>query len=308
MNPQPNQDWCLKVENTISGLERNVQDILQGLSNLQTSQSRVPLSVTQSTPPPVMFPASANNEPKIPPPERFEGNPEQCRPFLTQCSLHFELQPSAFPSERAKVAYTISLLSGKAKQWGTSEWENNSDCCDTYFDFSEEMKRVFDPVRPEREAARKLFSIKQGSRPVTDYIINFHALMPSCNWNDEALFDAFYQGLSEDIKDEIAARDPPKTLRALEQLATRIDQRLRERRRERSTPYYQRRVSTVQVSPCTFPQASSPPPECPEEPMQLGRTKLSAEERERRFRNRLCFYCGEKNHRALNCPLKGQAQ
>ncbi|KAK2898059.1 hypothetical protein Q8A73_014439 [Channa argus] len=35
------------------------------------------------------------------------------------------------------------------------------------------------------------------------------------------------------------------------------------------------------------------------EPMQLGRSRLSAEERERRFRENLCLYCGGQGHRAI---------
>ncbi|KAK5618921.1 hypothetical protein CRENBAI_007678 [Crenichthys baileyi] len=60
---------------------------------------------------------------------------------------------------------------------------------------------------------------------------------------------------------------PPKTLEALERLATWIDQRLRE-----------------------------------QEPMQSGKTKRSAQERERRFRNHLCFYCGE-GYAVPNLPV-----
>uniref|UniRef100_A0A3Q3A5T6 Reverse transcriptase domain-containing protein n=1 Tax=Kryptolebias marmoratus TaxID=37003 RepID=A0A3Q3A5T6_KRYMA len=43
------------------------------------------------------------HEPKLPPPENFSGESEQCRPFLTQCEIHFQLQPSSFPSERCYI-------------------------------------------------------------------------------------------------------------------------------------------------------------------------------------------------------------
>jgi len=84
--------------------------------------------------------------------------------------------------------------------------------CLLFKDFSNELIRVFDPILPEREAARGLLSIKQGSRRVTEYIIHFHTLATDSKWNIDALFDAFYQGLFEEIKDEIGTHDPPKTL------------------------------------------------------------------------------------------------
>ncbi|XP_072524059.1 uncharacterized protein [Salminus brasiliensis] len=47
-----------------------------------------------------------------------------CRGYvLLQCSLAFEQQPSCFLSERAKVAYIISLLTGRALAWATPVWE-----------------------------------------------------------------------------------------------------------------------------------------------------------------------------------------
>lgn len=53
-----------------------------------------------------------------------------------------------------------------------------------------------------------------------------------CKWNEETLQDIFWQALNDDIKDEIATRNPPTSLRKLENLATRIDLRLQERRHE----------------------------------------------------------------------------
>ncbi len=41
--------------------------------------------------------------------------------------------------------------------------------------------------------------------------------------------------------------------------------------------------------------------------MQLRGVRISAEERERRIRSRLCLYCGAKGHFAASCPLKGQS-
>lgn len=40
------------------------------------------------------------------------------------------------------------------------------------------------------------------------------------------------------------------------------------------------------------------------EPMQLGRTQLSIEERDRRLRNNLCLYCGLSGHIKVQCPNK----
>lgn len=304
MDPTPAQQWRAGVDNSIARLDAGMTEIISMLRNLS-----VP-SHTQTSPQPVGPPAvpeATTREPNLCPPEVFKGDADQCRAFLTQCEIHFELQPSSFPTDRSKVAYVISLLSGKAKQWGTAEWQNKSPCTFSYSVFAKELIRVFDPVLPAREAARGLLSLKQGSRSVTAYIIDFHLLAADSSWNNEALMDVFLQGLNEDIKDELATRDFPSSLKELEDLAARIDLRLSERRRERSYKGKQA-VFTTQAKADTQLTAVSSPPTSEPEPMQLGRLRISAEERFRRKQQNLCFYCGGRGHRAIGCPLKEQAQ
>lgn len=40
------------------------------------------------------------------------------------------------------------------------------------------------------------------------------------------------------------------------------------------------------------------------EPMQIGYTHLPPEEKERRFRNHLCLYCGQSSHMRATCPTQ----
>ena len=52
-------------------------------------------------------------------------------------------------------------------------------------------------------------------------------------------------------------------------------------------------------------QTVSQPQVCSEpEPMQLGRTRLSPEERQRRADTRSCLYCGEVGHLVSTCSLR----
>lgn len=46
----------------------------------------------------------------------------------------------------------------------------------------------------------------------------------------------------------------------------------------------------------------------PAGPMQLGKTKLTSEERLRRFHQNVCLYCGGSGYSVISCPLKGKAQ
>ena len=100
-------------------MERRVHTLGQFLHQLNSSvpttsqagprSDTTPQSSTPATPPVVSSPRSGT---RFPLPKQFEGDPEVCRGFLTQCALGFRLQPDSFPTEESKVAYITTLLSG----------------------------------------------------------------------------------------------------------------------------------------------------------------------------------------------------
>lgn len=47
-------------------------------------------------------------------PNPFSGEAHECKGFLLQCELIFEMQPTRYPTDRSKIASVISLLTGKA--------------------------------------------------------------------------------------------------------------------------------------------------------------------------------------------------
>ncbi|KAI5090293.1 nephrocystin-4-like, partial [Silurus meridionalis] len=253
---------------------------------------------------------SAMREPQLAQPARFSGDPDSCRSFIMQCDLIFSMQPSQFGTERSKVAYVISLLSGRALRWATAEWESRSPNCGSFAGFSAELRKVFGTSTPRQDAARSLVSAAQGQRSVAEYAAEFRTQATDSGWDRIALYDTFLQGLSSAVKDELAARDPPRDLDSLISLATRIDRRIRERRRERGYP-------TQSLGPHSPLTASGSPPRVsgsgtrsfsPPQAMEIGRHHLTPAEKEKRRSLGLCLYCGGKGHMAASCPVKGKAR
>ena len=121
----------------------------------------------------------------------------------------------------------------------------------------------------------------------------FRTLVAESSWNEEALQGFFLSALSDDIKDQLTSWEEYAGLDELIALSIRFDNRLHERRRERGL----HPVSTHSLEPTATPRPSpssfAPPRRergLSPEPMQIGRTHLSPEERERRMRSGSCLY------------------
>ncbi|KAL0186362.1 hypothetical protein M9458_018032, partial [Cirrhinus mrigala] len=144
-----------------------VQALVAQVSELtnQLQQLRSPAAPSPSPPPPpVADSRDVHHEPRLPTPEGYAGEPNFCRAFLTKCSVYFSLQPVTFASKQSKVALALTLLSGRAAQWGTAVWENQHPCCASFELLSEEMRWVFDRAVMGREAASVLADLRQGNR------------------------------------------------------------------------------------------------------------------------------------------------
>lgn len=125
-----------------------------------------------------------------------------------------------------------------------------------------------------------------------------HSLMPSC-------MDCRLK-----FKDHLIALDIPDSLNESISLANKIDRRLQDK--EEESGWWTRGAQSPkhQVRPVHPVSTDFSIPSCEDSPgehMQLGRTKLSAEERSSRFREGLCLYCSYSGLQLSACPLKGQA-
>lgn len=282
-----------------------LSELTAGLNRVE-AQLRIPSppAPVPDTPPTIPVGPPHPREPFVPAPERYEGRLGECRSFLFQCSLVFELQPLTYISDRAKIAYVLGLLTGRARSWGTAFWHSSANTNATFHEFSAEMSSVFDHPIASSDASNRLLSLRQGPLSAANYSVEFRTLATELGWDDGALQSIFLRGLNEAVKDSIVGRAETKDLQELITLAIKVDNRLRERRREKG------QGSQVGLGEATTSRPSFRPSERgftdtssatvsplrAEEPMQLGRNQLTPSERDRRFRGGLCLYCGEPGH------------
>jgi Retrotransposon gag protein len=241
--------------------------------------------------------------------------------------LTFNDKPTAFRTDRAKVNFALSYLKGTALDWFEPALADDTSTAppswlSNWRDFTDELRTNFGPHDPvgDAEAEIENLRMREGQR-ITKYMVDFNRLSTQIEWGPAALRHQFYRGLPTRIKDEIARTGKPGNLRDLRLLAQSIDARYWERRAEvaRENPSGNSKTATAastskpsekkpapKPTPTTNPPSTPAPggkPKGPDLSSKLGKDgKLTSEERQRRFANNLCLFCGGAGHTAKECP------
>ncbi|XP_075451095.1 uncharacterized protein LOC142492328 [Ascaphus truei] len=117
---------------------------------------------------------------------------------------------------------------------------------------------------------------KSPNRFVARYALEFRTIAAETNWNDKALSTAFWQGLSEALKDELATYDRPTDLEEQIAICIKVDHCFPERRSEK----FHHRVTLSRIIPAQVRQSEIPLPDT-SKPTQLGGNSLSKYEKRR---------------------------
>ncbi|KAL0188441.1 hypothetical protein M9458_015540, partial [Cirrhinus mrigala] len=195
------------------------------------------------------------------------------------------MQPQQFPSENAKVAFLISLLTGKALQWAKAIWNSNNPIINSFEQFTSHFSEVFSTATSTLPTSDQLFRLQQGSSSVNKYTLHFRTLATASGWNEIVLLGTYRQGLNPEIRAAMALYDDSIGLESFLQRTTRVSQRL----------------AACQPPPQPASMAASYPVP---EPMQVDTTRLSRTERNHRISLGLCLYCGNQGHLIRNCPVR----
>ncbi|KAI5608620.1 hypothetical protein C0J50_6594, partial [Silurus asotus] len=211
-------------------------------------------------------------------PATFSSKHFECRGFLMQVNLYIEMQPQRFPTKRSKVAFFISLLSGKALAWAQSLWDAAGSVVNAYAPFTAHFLEVFSAASGVLTTADQLLSLRQGDDTITDYSLCFRTLAASSGWNESALLGVYRQGLSPEIRQAMAVYDDKVALEGFIQKSIGLSQRL---------------AACSSTPPQPTPLLLMTPPGAQAaagaEPMQLGFQRLSRRERNSRLVTGKCL-------------------
>ena len=256
-------------------------------------------------------------------PERFSGKkPKQVRAFLMSCELVFGSMPHTYAQDEQKIMYAVSYFTDAAQAWIepylSDPTRRMPDFMYRWNEFREEFTLQFGEIRPEQFAESKLATLEmRSSDMVRDYAIEFNNLARDTQWNNPSLTHQFYRGLPDRLKDKLAEMlgGRPMELNELRARAQELDDLYWQRQKEQRSDPRQKLISSSSSSATssspstgTYKRATSTTgskggtrnPELDGKLTSLG--KLTEEEKERRRKENLCFYCGDPSHYGNKCP------
>ena len=152
-----------------------------------------------------------------------------------------------------------------------------------------------------------------------DYANKFEEYLPFSNWGEEYAKQRFYQGLELELAKRLAGTKRPETVAEWIPQIHEIDKDLRTmtKAHERRAKSHQKHggsassknIGTAAASkqqqtqnvPLIAPRAANTDV-VPMEVDAIKHTKVTPEERDRRKREGLCYYCGQGKHRMMDCP------
>ena len=225
--------------------------------------------------------------------------------------MAFVLSPQKYPTDVTKNIFAISKMRGAAFAWAepylTQYMDGKMDdeskkLMGSFNRFEVEFKKVFSSTDEGRTAARQIHQIRQKGS-VTAYYSTFRQVSAKLDWDPRALASAFYQGLSDPVKDKLD--NPSDDLHTLVDEAIDIDNRLYERKMEKAGRYGAGlRGAKTYGDPMeldAMDAGSSRPKGKP-----FRKNNVGEKERERRRRDRLCYNCGKSGHQAKECKSRAQ--
>ncbi|XP_060723308.1 uncharacterized protein LOC132844138 isoform X1 [Tachysurus vachellii] len=123
-------------------------------------------------------------------PTPYSGVAEECKGFLLQCSLIFEMQPSHFPRDRSKISFIISLLTEK------------------------------------RSGGPSPSGIKTDPFYIPSRNMQFRTLAAASGWDERALLTTYRNGLKPELLLQLSAFDDTMGLENFIQRAVRTESRM----------------------------------------------------------------------------------
>ncbi|MBW0572443.1 hypothetical protein O181_112158 [Austropuccinia psidii MF-1] len=196
--------------------------------------------LTQAVAPRDNSKAPAFKTPSMKAPDSIYGaQAHKLRGFIQSCQLIFHNDPANFFSDRKKVLYSTSFLTGRAGKWIEPYLSNISNEDPSYLLnnwqlFETQLFTLFGDPKEVRKAEQELDNLRmKESGHVSLYIADFRSLMSRIgDWGERAYIHVYRRGLESRLLDQLASYPGNfDTLQELMDITLELDTRYHERQK-----------------------------------------------------------------------------
>lgn len=276
------------IANRLEVLERKQSDRRSDAS---------PALATPPSPPPVEVSQVPTRKSKFPDPERFNGTRDNYPGWKFECEGKLEYDQGMFPTEDAKIRYVLSRTKDKANQV-LLPWvlENRGGSVAGLW---EHMDMQFQDVHQQQRALDKLRHLRQGRRPIRDYVSEFNQLRVESRqeFSPTVARQMFSEGLNEELQKQMLHAPKDTSLKEYMDKAIELSDDLYRiqfhSKNKEKTPTRRQVFSTASQ---TAPQAE----EMDWEPTRVN--KANTRRKRPKGSTPACFACGKEGHFIRECP------
>jgi hypothetical protein len=233
---------------------------------------------------------TATAEVKICVPSDFTGERTKTNRFIQECKLYLRVNNTRYDTDEKKVIFALSFMNGGSagswKEGKTAECITNNNF-GTWAGFKQELLLHFSPVDDAGVARTEIRELKQGSRPVEEYISEFRILAHRVQFNSEPMIiEYFMQGLNPTLLEKVHTMEKvPTTIAGWYKATSKFDGNYR-----RVLAIIRKTKVHHEPSPVYIPKARDP------NAMDINR--LTQSERNEHMKKGLCFVCHKPGHRS----------
>ena len=283
----------------------SLSDMANTLSNSLTG------ALSQLTPATTRTSHDREQGPKIADPDKFQGQPDKVRPFLSSLKNIFLVHPRRYPTDAIRIITALSYFSGDlAQPWAENHlnlYHEGRTPFATWLEFEKTVKEAFGDADEAAAAATAIEALAMGLGTCEQYTTAFETLEAHCGWNDMALVHQYEKGLTKALKQKIYSinlTDFPKTLAEWKQRARAFDAQWRRHQAHEAVANRQAPRRTG-ITPnegsvptrTTIPRATAPV----YRPPARDPNAMDVDGERRNPRGGLCYNCGKAGHFSRDC-------
>jgi hypothetical protein len=205
----------------LSSSQQAIQNQLNQISRRQVLATR---AASHAAIVPSPTPDASTKSPKVPLPDKFDGNRRRFRDFKASITIYMTLRQHDFHTAREQTLFLGSLLNGTALSWFRSLLDAKDNILDNTEEFLKQLELTFGDPSVTISARRQLDNILQGPRPASVYASEFKRIANDTGFDENSLCYIFRRGLRQAIRKELVHHHPlPDKLDELMTLVIDID-------------------------------------------------------------------------------------